>query len=278
MSLDQKPKNLELKTPQILDLANYEFTKVLGEGSFGKVKLSKNLKNNKYCAFKQLKKYDIIKFKQVDHLKNENYILYSLDHPFIVKMEGMAQNNRFLYIAMEYIAGGELFTYLRSVVRFSSNQACFYAAQIVSIFEYIHSNNVIYRDLKPENILIDTEGYLKLTDFGFAKIVEGRTYTLCGTPEYLAPEILSNKGHGKGVDWWTLGILLFEMIAGIDPFTDDDPMAIYKNILRGTIKFPRKFDKDARSLVKHLLQADLSKRYGNLNKGKIISVSGHKKP
>jgi len=121
------------------------------------------------------------------------------------------------------------------------------------MFEYLHSKNVIYRDLKPENLLIAGDGYLKLTDFGFAKIVEGRTYTLCGTPEYLAPEILKNKGHGKGVDWWTLGVLLYEMIAGIDPFNDDDPMGIYQKILRGRVKFPRKFNKDARSLVKHLL-------------------------
>lgn len=142
-------------------------------------------------------------------------------------MEGMAQDTRFLYIAMEYVAGGELFTYLRSATKFSPSQACFYAAQVTMMFEYLHSKNVIYRDLKPENLLIAPDGYLKLTDFGFAKIVEGRTYTLCGTPEYLAPEILTNKGHGKGVDWWTLGVLLYEMIAGIDPFNDDDPMAIY---------------------------------------------------
>lgn len=264
MSLDQKPKNLELQKPPTLNLKNYELLKVLGEGSFGRVKLVKNLKTNKYCAFKQLKKYDIIKFKQVDHLKNENYILFSLNHPFLVKMEGMTQDDKFLYIAMEYVSGGELFTYLRSVGRFPYSQACIYAAEVTLMFEYLHSNNVIYRDLKPENLLVGPDGYLKLTDFGFAKIVEGRTYTLCGTPEYLAPEILMNKGHGKGVDWWTLGVLLYEMVAGIDPFNDDDPMAIYQNILRGQIKFPRKFNKDARSLVKHLLQADLSKRYGNL--------------
>jgi serine/threonine protein kinase len=278
MSLDQKPKNLELKKPKKLELADYEMLKVLGEGSFGRVKLTKNLKTGTFSAFKQLKKYDIVKFKQVDHLKNENFILYSLDHPLVVKMEGMTQDKRFLYIAMEFVAGGELFTYLRSVGKFSPNQACFYASHVTMIFEYLHSKNVVYRDLKPENLLIDPDGYLKLTDFGFAKIVEGRTYTLCGTPEYLCPEILTNKGHGKGVDWWTLGILIYEMIAGIDPFNDDDPMAIYQNILRGVIKFPRKFDRDARSLVKHLLQADLSKRYGNLKNGKLTSVSRHQEP
>ncbi len=143
------------------------------------------------------------------------------------------------------------------------------------MFEHMHSFNVIYRDLKPENLLIDTQGYLKLTDFGFAKIIEGRTYTLCGTPEYLAPEILTNKGHGKGVDWWTVGVIIYEMIAGIDPFNADDPMEIYKNILRGKVRFPKKFDSDAKSLVKHLLQADLSKRYGNLKRG-ALDVKDHR--
>lgn len=135
------------------------------------------------------------------------------------------------------------------------------------MFEYMHSLNIIYRDLKPENILIDGEGYLKLTDFGFAKYCESRTYTLCGTPEYLAPEVLLNKGHGKPVDWWTLGILTYEMLAGIDPFNDDDPMAIYQKILKGKIKFPKDFEKDAKSLVKHLLVADVTKRYGCLKNG-----------
>ena len=141
---------------------------------------------------------------------------------------------------------------------------------MVSIFEYLHSKNIVYRDLKPENILIGADGYLKLTDFGFAKVVEGRTFTLCGTPEYIAPEILKNQGHGKAVDWWTLGVLIYEMIAGIDPFADDDPLVIYQNILKGKLYFPKSFDNYAKSLVKHLLTNDLSKRYGNLKNGNLL--------
>lgn len=113
---------------------------------------------------------------------------------------------------------------------------------------------------------------MKLTDFGFAKAIDNRTFTLCGTPEYLAPEILQNQGHGKPVDWWTLGVLIYEMIAGIDPFADDDPLVIYQNILKGKLHFPKGFDNDAKSLVKHLLVNDLSKRYGNLKNGTSFAM------
>eukprot|EP01017_Pseudomicrothorax_dubius_P046202 TRINITY_DN8106_c0_g1_i3.p1 TRINITY_DN8106_c0_g1~~TRINITY_DN8106_c0_g1_i3.p1 ORF type:complete len:281 (-),score=88.91 TRINITY_DN8106_c0_g1_i3:204-1046(-) len=224
---------------------------------------------------KILKKAEIIRLKQVDHIMSEYKILGMINHPFIVNLEGFCQDDRYLYLVLEFISGGELFTYLRSVGRLDPPHAAFYGAQVASMFEYLHSKNIIYRDLKPENLLIHEDGYLKLTDFGFAKIVEGRTYTLCGTPEYLAPEILLNKGHGKPVDWWTLGILIYEMIAGIDPFTDEDPMQIYQNILKGKIKFPKNFDADGKSLVKHLVVADLSKRYGNLKNG-VDDIKNHR--
>ena len=145
----------------------------------------------------------------------------------------------------------------------------------MTIFDYLHSKNIIYRDLKPENILLLPSGYLKLTDFGFAKVVTTQTYTLCGTPEYLAPEIITNKGHGKPVDWWTLGVLLYEMLVGIDPFSDPDPMMVYQKIIKGKIKFPKNIDKDGKSLIKHLLLGDVSKRYGCLKNG-LKDIIEHK--
>merc|ERR1711959_754371 len=198
---------------------------------------------------------------------SEKSILVTLKHPFIVNMWGSFHDQRYIYMVLEYIVGGEFFTHSRKAGRFDNDQSCFYGAQIAAIFEYCHSKNIIYRDLKPENILLMADGYLKLTDFGFAKVIEHRTYTLCGTPEYIAPEVLLNKGHGKPVDWWTLGILIYEMIVGYPPFVDEDPMGIYQKILAGKVYFPKYFDKDAKSLVKHLLTADLSKRYGNLKDG-----------
>lgn len=115
-------------------------------------------------------------------------------------------------------------SHLRNAVKFDAKTSRFFASQVISIFEHLHSKDIIYRDLKPENLLLDQTGYLKITDFGFAKIVSFKTYTLCGTPEYIAPEVLLNKGHGKGVDWWTLGILMYEMMVGDPPFLDEDPM------------------------------------------------------
>ena len=223
-----------------------------------------------------LKKSEIIRMKQVDHVFSEYTILASIFHPFIVELKGVNFTDpSYLYFILEYIPGGEMFTLLRDKNSFPANQAKFYAAHIVTIFDYLHSKNIIYRDLKPENILIQPSGFLKLTDFGFAKYITGQTYTLCGTPEYLAPEIIANKGHGKPVDWWTLGVLLYEMMVGIDPFNDPDPMMVYQKIIKGKIKFPKNIDKDGKSLIKHLLVGDVSKRYGCLKRG-VKDIIQHK--
>ena len=258
-----------------IKLSDYNMGETLGTGSFGRVKIAKDKKTGEFVAMKIMKKIEILKSKQADHIANEIKILSMIQHPFVITFGGFTQDDRNLYLAIELINGGELFTYLRGVGRFPVDQARFYICQIICIFDYLHNKNIIYRDLKPENILIHKSGYLKLTDFGFAKIVEGRTYTLCGTPEYLAPEIILNKGHGKPVDWWTCGILLYEMIAGIDPFSDDDPMMVYQKILKGKIKFPSGFDSNAKSIIKHLLDADLTKRYGNLKNG-VKDITGHR--
>ena len=217
-----------------LNISDFEQLQTVGVGSFGRVRLCRHKKNNKIYVMKILKKYEIVKQKQVDHVYSEYNILSILNHPFIVELKGVnVLDPKFLYFILEYVPGGELFTLLRSKSSFPLAQAKFYIAHIITIFEYLHSKNIIYRDLKPENILINKNGYLKLTDFGFAKVLDqGKTYTLCGTPEYLAPEIILNKGHGKPVDWWTMGILLYEMLVGIDPFNDDDPMMIYQKIIK----------------------------------------------
>eukprot|EP01066_Platyproteum_vivax_P014325 Platyproteum_vivax@DN6421_c0_g1_i1.p1 len=250
-----------------MHLDDFEMMKTLGTGSFGRVKFAKYKPTGEHYALKILKKSAIIRLKQVDHITSEKKILQSISHPFIVNMYDAFHDSRYLYLVLEYVVGGEFFTHLRKAGRFDNETAKFYAAQITSIFEYLHSKNIVYRDLKPENLLLSSDGYLKLADFGFAKLIDYRTFTLCGTPEYIAPEVLLNKGHGKAVDWWTLGILIYEMIVGYPPFVDEDPMGIYQKILSGKIVFPKFFDRNLKLLVKKLLTADLGKRFGNLKNG-----------
>lgn len=186
-----------------------------------------------------------------------------MDHPYIIKLKGSFKDSKYVYLLLEYIWGGELFRLLRSEWRFINDVALFYITEIAWALEYIHSLDIAYRDLKPENLLIDKEGHLKITDFGFAKIVRDKTYTLWGTPEYLAPEIIQNNGHDKNVDWWALGILIFEFLAGYPPFYDENPWEIYKKIIDGYFEFPANIETKAKDLIKHLLKVDPTKRLGN---------------
>jgi len=277
--------SLEKKKNLLTDLvlSHFEQKDTLGTGSFGRVRLVKYLGNGKegneyagkHYALKILKKTEVIYLKQVEHVKTEKCILEVIGHPFIVNMFGAFQDDYNLYLMMEYIIGGEFFSHLRKAARFPGDTARFYAGQIALVFEHLHGHNILYRDLKPENLLLDIKGNCKVTDFGFAKYVEYRTWTLCGTPEYLAPEIILSKGHGKAVDWWALGILIYEMLAGYPPFYDEDPLGIYQKILEGKIKFPWHVDRSVKDLIKKLLTADLTKRLGNL-KNQADDVKKHK--
>lgn len=192
-------------------------------------------------------------------------------------MRAIQQDSRSLYMMMEYVDGGELYKLIQKEGSLELGLSQFYASQIVLCFEYLHSKNFIYRDLKPENVLIHQSGYLKLSDFGFIKQLKNneRTYTICGTPEYLAPEIIMNKGHGKAVDWYTLGIFIYEMLVGRCPYMNDDPYEIFKMIIQGQLTFPKGFDRGAKSLIKHLVDHDLSKRYGNLKHG-VEDIKNHR--
>lgn len=258
-------------------LAIFKIGATLGTGTFGRVRLVQCTLQSKVhnLALKMLKKTEIIRLKQVDHIKAEKDILSMIAHPFIVNFFGAFQDQVRLFMVMEYVIGGELFSQLRKAGRFTNDASKFYAAEIILALQFLHDRNIVYRDLKPENILLDRDGHVKITDFGFAKRVEDRTWTLCGTPEYLAPEIIQSKGHGKAVDWWALGILIYEMLAGYPPFYDENPFGIYQKILDGRIDFPRHFDPNARDLVKKLLTADRTKRFGCLKNG-VDDVKKHK--
>jgi len=258
-------------------IPDFEKHETLGTGTFGRVYLVTHPSDHsKFYAMKILQKSVIVRLKQVQHTLNEKEVLLqSRDCPFIVTLEKTSQDAKNLYFVMEYVLGGELFTHLRSAGRFSGATTRFYAAEIVLTLEFLHAKKIIYRDLKPENILLDKRGHIKITDFGFSKKVEDRTFTLCGTPEYLAPEVIKGKGYSFEVDWWALGILVFEMLAGYPPFYDENPFGIYEKILLGRLVFPAHFDSASRDLIKKLLTADRTKRLGNLRDG-VIDVKKHR--
>ncbi|RMC06536.1 hypothetical protein DUI87_15973 [Hirundo rustica rustica] len=238
-----------------------------GTGTFGRVHLVKEKMAKRYFALKVMSIPDVIRLKQEQHVHNEKSVLKEVNHPFLIRLFWTNHDERFLYMLMEYVPGGELFSYLRNMGRFNNSTGLFYSTEIICAIEYLHSKEIVYRDLKPENILLDKEGHIKLTDFGFAKKLVDRTWTLCGTPEYLAPEVIQSKGHGRAVDWWALGILIFEMLSGFPPFFDDNPFGIYQKILAGKIDFPRHLDLYVKDLIKKLLVVDRTRRLGNMKNG-----------
>ncbi|KAM3073718.1 cAMP-dependent protein kinase catalytic subunit [Clarireedia jacksonii] len=174
-------------------LTDFEILRTLGTGSFGRVHLVQSKHNQRFYAVKVLKKAQVHKMKQVEHTNDERKMLQEVKHPFLITLWGTFQDSRNLYMVMDFVEGGELFSLLR--------KSQFYAAEVTLALEYLHARHIIYRDLKPENLLLDRHGHLKITDFGFAKKVPDITWTLCGTPDYLAPEVVSSKGYNKSVDW-----------------------------------------------------------------------------
>ncbi|KAL8664995.1 MAG: hypothetical protein Q9202_002551 [Teloschistes flavicans] len=249
-------------------LGDFNFQRTLGTGSFGRVHLVQSKHNQRFYAVKVLKKAQVVKMKQVEHTNDERKMLQKVKQAFLVTLWGTFQDSKNLYMVMDFVEGGELFSLLRKSQRFPNPVAKFYAAEVTLALDYLHSMHIIYRDLKPENLLLDRHGHLKITDFGFAKEVPDITWTLCGTPDYLAPEVVSSKGYNKSVDWWSLGILIFEMLCGFTPFWDaGSPIKIYENILKGKVKYPPYIHPDAQDLLQRLITPDLTKRLGNLHGG-----------
>ncbi|CCK69355.1 cAMP-dependent protein kinase catalytic subunit TPK1 KNAG_0C02440 [Huiozyma naganishii CBS 8797] len=255
------------KTSGKYTLNDFKILRTLGTGSFGRVHLIRSNHNGRFYALKVLKKQTIVKLKQVEHTNDERLMLSVVSHPFLVRMWGTFQDSQQVFMVMDYIEGGELFSLLRKSQRFPTPVAKFYAAEVCLALEYLHNLDIIYRDLKPENILLDKNGHIKITDFGFAKYVPDVTYTLCGTPDYIAPEVMSTKPYNKSVDWWSFGVLIYEMLAGHTPFYDSNAMKTYENILNAKLKFPSFFHDDVKDLLTRLINRDLSQRLGNLQNG-----------
>jgi len=212
---------------------------------------------------KVLNKQDIIEREEIEHTRTERSVLTQIDHPFLVKLHYSFQSKTNLFFVMDFINGGELFQHLVTEGSFSIPRTRFYAAQIGSGIAYLHSQGIIYRDIKPENILIDDTGNIIMTDFGLSKEgfnSETTTNTFCGTPEYLAPEIILDQDYTLTVDWWSFGILLFEMAAGLPPFYDENEEAMYQKITSATVAYPEFFPPEMVDLLTRLLDKNPNSR------------------
>nr|QKY15304.1 cGMp-dependent protein kinase (PRKG) [Polytomella parva] len=211
-------------------------------------------------------KAPIVESKQIEHVINERRILEEASHPFCVRLCGAYQDRDCLYLLQEWVPGGELFHHLDVEGAFDEPTAMFYAANVLLALEFLHAKNIVYRDLKPENLLMDTQGYIKVADFGFAKHIGGdKTFTICGTPDYQAPEVIMRRGTTKAADYWALGVLIFEMLVGDPPFKSltGDPWDTFRRTLSGRFYVPNFISDSAADLIFKLLQVNPDKRLGS---------------
>ena len=263
---------------QRFELNDFEFLQTLGIGGCAKVKLVEHKMSQQCFAMKIHEKSSIIETKQKSHIIWEQHLLSKvLQHPFIMELIDYFENDRNLYWLLELVNGGDLFSLIRDRKRLSLESTQFFSAQIVYTFKYLHQEKmIIFRDLKPENILIDKFGYIKIGDFGIAKElkydqdndkqkIEPTTMTLCGTPEYLAPELLIGRGYSFSIDWWAFGILCYEMLCGVTPFMSDKSINIYNQIITEKVIFKKKLkiDNGAQKFIKQLLIKRPNKRLKN---------------
>ncbi|OAD52985.1 RAC serine/threonine-protein kinase [Eufriesea mexicana] len=238
-------------------LENFEFLKVLGKGTFGKVILCREKATGHLYAIKILRKEIIIRKDEVAHTLTENRVLRTTNHPFLISLKYSFQTAERLCFVMEYVNGGELFFHLKRIRVFGEDRTRFYGAEIISALGYLHSQGIIYRDIKLENLLLDKDGHIKIADFGLCKEDITTTKTFCGTPEYLAPEVLEDNDYGRAVDWWGVGVVMYEMICGRLPFYNKDHEKLFTLIVMEEVRFPRTISNEAKDML-----GDPSKRLG----------------
>ena len=265
------------KTIKEVKLEDFKILKVLGRGSFGKVCLVEYIPTKEIFAMKGLKKDLLIEEDQIESTILEKEILQNIDHPFLCGLIFCFQTEDRIFFVMPFLSGGELFTHLKKFKRFSEEMVKFYGAQISIALQYLHDKNIIYRDLKPENILLDEKGYLCLADFGMAKKLEysKKALSFCGTPEYLAPEIIKGDGYDQNIDWWSLGIIFYELLCGTPPFYDDNLDNLYELILTSEITFPQNIylSDEAKDIIYKLLRKDVKERLGFISG--IVEIKNH---
>ncbi|EGD78676.1 AGC/PKC/ETA protein kinase [Salpingoeca rosetta] len=261
-----KPRRAPKAKVSGASIADFSLLKVLGRGSFGKVLLAEHKKSKQICAIKVLQKVAILEDDDVECTMTERRVLaLANDHPFLTKLHASFQSVDKLFFVMEYVSGGDLMFQIQRARKFDEARSRFYAAEIVLALQFLHSHNVVYRDLKLDNVMLDAEGHVKLADFGMCKeniTDDSLTNTFCGTPDYLAPEVLNEQDYGMSVDWWALGVLLYEMLAGQPPFDGEDEDDLFEAILEDEVLFPVWISTDAQAILTAFLTRPIDRRLG----------------
>ncbi|KAL9315178.1 hypothetical protein ACSQ67_016179 [Phaseolus vulgaris] len=273
-----KDEDGNLMKSQGVGIEDFEILKVVGQGAFAKVYQVRKKGTSEIYAMKVMRKDKIMEKNHTEYMKAERDIWTKLEHPFVVQLRYSFQTKYRLYLVLDFVNGGHLFFQLYHQGLFREDLARIYTAEIVSAVSHLHSNGIMHRDLKPENILLDADGHVMLTDFGLAKQFEEstRSNSMCGTLEYMAPEIILGKGHDKAADWWSVGVLLFEMLTGKPPFCGGSRDKIQNKIVKDKMKLPAFLSSEAHSLLKALLQKEATKRLGFGPRGlrKLKDTSG----
>ncbi len=288
----EKPDAPVVRKGRKVEFESLEQISMLGVGTFGRVKLVQVKETGQCYALKCMQKSQIAKSFQRENVMNEKNILFSCDHPFIMNLISTFNRKHEVFMLTELILGGELWSYIykkitalprSSIGGFTTEVAKFYTAGVILTLDYLHSHNIAYHDVKPENVLVNLDGFVKCVDFGFAKYIpfmhknklRTKSFTICGTPDYLAPEIILSRGHDRSVDYWSLGCFVFELLVGKTPFVDSRHTEIFKKAIRSDqfLTFPKGFDPNAEDLIRRLLRSNCAFRLGNLGGGTSDIIS-----
>lgn len=267
-------QNYHMPAKTNLTSADFDFIKILGNGTFGVVLMAMKSDNEHFYAIKVINKRLLIEKKYLPHVKSERFVLQALNFPFLINLEYFYQTVNNLFYVMPLVLGNNLHEMLKIEFKFRESVARFYLAQIVLALEFLQFIGVIHRDIKPENIVLDSNGYVKLVDFGLCKLLNGRTFTLCGSPEYMAPEILKNQGYDAAIDWWAFGILAYELCSGTSPFKAHSVKKIFTKILKGAYHFPSYFSIELKDFISRFLITDKTKRINFVHEG-ITFIKSH---
>jgi serine/threonine protein kinase len=278
-ALDQARTGAPPPPEKKVSVDDFTILRVIGRGTYGTVQLVRNKQDQQLYAMKSMSKQLLAEYDQVTQTLVERDVLLKTVHPFLVGAHFTFQSDTKVFLVLDYVPGGELFARLKDERKFPESRARLYGAEILLGLGHLHSLGFVYRDLKPENILVDSEGHLRLTDFGLvkSKMNSGATTsTFCGTPEYIAPEMLNQKPYTKAVDWWSFGVLMYEMMIGVPPFYDENTNRMYNAILNAPIRFsPGSVSDDGQDLILRLLERDPAARLGS-GESDFEEIKAHK--